>query len=212
MPDHQPCTCRNVLPEGSPEVAEELLDRVGRPFQADERSWIPEHQKMYETLRQPWGVPPPCKATGASPWFGTLTACQQSSLTLHQCQMLQSEPRGVGKAFGQGSSASGHSTSAGTAFGQVSSPAGHMRGRPLARFLQPPVLLQCRSFWSTLTQVLADSQPASWMRCKGRLLNAFCPSKLYGSTSHIPGPLGSCWGGKQCYSRDILYPRCQTHR
>ena len=103
-----PPSARDVLlPCDSDAVQAELLRRMRNESTANaagDRSWIMEHQRLYEQLRLEWGIAPRLPSTSESPWYATLTRYQQSALILHQYRIFMSQPRtasGQGRRQGQ---------------------------------------------------------------------------------------------------------------
>ena len=88
-----------LLPDGHKDVQDELWRRITVESTEPERSWVAEHQQLYNLLRLPWGVDPMQPSTKASQWYSTLTRYQQSALVLHQYRLFLSQPTST--AIGQ---------------------------------------------------------------------------------------------------------------
>ena len=52
------------------------------------QTWVHEHQRLYADMRLSFGAPSPHAATRSSPWWNTLSACQQSTIVYLQQKEL----------------------------------------------------------------------------------------------------------------------------
>ena len=86
-----------LLRDGNPIVEAELLRRTAAGQGSSTAggqglSWVPEHQKLYASLRVPWGAKSPFPRTESSPWFKVLTPAYKSSLIYKQHKCMAGRP------------------------------------------------------------------------------------------------------------------------
>lgn len=78
-----PCASKLLLEDAHPAVQAALNKRLAhgsRGQQAGAAEWPECHRREYQQAGLRWGCPPPDQATSTSPWYGTLTARERSTL------------------------------------------------------------------------------------------------------------------------------------